>query len=456
MDLMKKVRSLCKRRGFVYQTSEIYGGVAGFYDYGPLGAEVIRNLKDLWWEEIVQKREEIYGIDGSIILHPKVWEASGHVGGFDDPLLDCKKCKKRSRADKLEGWKAKKNDQGVWEILEEGTKECPYCGGELDSEISQFNLLMETYLGSVEGDKTKAYLKGESCQNAFLNFKPILDSFSPKLPFGIAQIGKAFRNEITFGKFIFKTREFEQWDVEYYVHPDEADEMYEEWKEIRWNWFVNSVGIEEENLRWRQHTEEELIFYARDAWDIEYNYPFGWDELEGIHDRSDYDLTQHSKFSGEKLVYRDEDGEVVPYVVETSGGVDRTFLALMLDSYTEDGDRTYLSLPPRLAPYQVAVFPLLSNKDELVEKARGVFKMLQEEFSVAWDDRGNIGKRYYAQDEIGTFLTLTVDFQSLEDQTVTLRHRDTTKQIRVEVSGLINVIERAIKGEDFLSLGEVV
>ncbi len=436
-DKLNKIASLCKRRGFVYQTTEIYGGLAGFYDYGPMGAEMIRNLKNLWWQDMVHSRDNIYGIDGSIILHPKVWEASGHIEGFDDPLIECNKCHKRVRVDKLEGWRAKKNDQGEWQILEQGKLDCPFCDGELVPEIKQFNLMMKTFLGSVTGEKTTAFLKGESCQNTYLNFKPIVDSLSPKIPFGIAQIGKAFRNEITFGKFIFKLREFEQWDVEYFVEPDKADQAYDEWKKIRWNWFVNRLGFDEEKMRWRQHTEDELIFYARDAWDIEYKYPFGWDELEGLHDRSDYDLKQHSKFSGEDLQYVTPDGKkYYPYIIEASGGVDRTFLALMLDAYRQDEKRTWLSLKPEVAPYKMAVFPLLANKDKLVDKAKSVYEKLNAEFHADWDDHGNIGKRYRRQDEIGTPWCVTVDFDSLEDDSVTVRDRDTMEQERVDISNL--------------------
>jgi glycyl-tRNA synthetase len=436
-DKLKKLASLCKRRGFVYQTTEIYGGLAGFYDYGPMGAELMRNLKNLWWEDMVRQRDNVYGIDGSIILHPKVWEASGHVEGFDDPLIECEECHKRVRVDKLEGWRAAKNDQGEWEILEQGSLDCPDCDGKLIPEIKQFNLMMETYLGTVSGEKTKAYLKGESCQNTYLNFKPIVDTLSPKIPFAIAQIGKAFRNEITFGKFIFKLREFEQWDVEYFVHPDNADEAYQQWKEIRWNWYVEQLGINEENLRWRQHTKDELIFYARDAWDIEYNYPFGWDELEGLHDRSDYDLKQHSEYSGEDLRYIEPDGtKYYPFVIEASGGVDRTFLAVLLDALKEDDKRTWLSLDPKIAPYKAAVFPLLSNKEELVEKARGVYEQLKQDLMVAWDDSGNIGKRYRRQDEIATPWCVTIDFDTLEDDTVTVRDRDTMEQERININNL--------------------
>lgn len=440
-DKLNKIASLCKRRGFVYPGSEIYGGLAGFYDYGPLGAEVIRNLKDIWWYDVVQQRENIYGIYGSIILHPKVWEASGHVEGFDDPLVECKKCHKRIRVDKLEGWGARKNDQGKWEIIEQGNLDCPYCDGKLVPEVKQFNLMMETSLGSVTGEKTTAYLKGESCQNTYLNFKSIVDSFSPNIPFGIAQIGKAFRNEITFGKFIFKMREFEQWDIEYFVHPDKADEAYEEWKKIRWDWFVDRLGINEKNLRWRQHTKDELIFYARDAWDIEYKYPFGWDELEGLHDRSDYDLKQHSKFSGQDLRYTEPNGnKFYPYIIEASGGVDRSFLVVILDAYREEKvnnqTRVWLELKPEVAPYKIAVFPLLANKKKLVDKARGIYKNLSSKFNTAWDDHGNIGKRYRRQDEIGTPWCVTVDFDTLEDETVTVRDRDTMEQVRIDIAQL--------------------
>ncbi len=444
-DKLNKVASLCKRRGFVFQTSEIYGGLSGFYDYGPLGAEIIRNLKNLWWQDMVHQKDNVYGIDGSIILHPKVWQASGHVEGFDDPLIECEKCHKRVRVDKLEGWRAKKNDQGVWEIIKQGNLDCPHCDGRLIPEIKQFNLMMETYLGSVSGEKTKAYLKGESCQNTYLNFKPILDSLSPKIPFGIAQIGKAFRNEITFGKFIFKLREFEQWDVEYFVHPDQADQAYKDWKEIRWNWFVKRLGINEDKMRWRQHTKDELIFYARDAWDIEYKYPFGWDELEGLHDRSDYDLKQHSKFSGVDLHFIKPDGnKYYPYIIEASGGVDRTFLALMLDAYRQDEKRTWLALKPLVAPFKMAVFPLLANKERLVNKARKIYEKLNSEFHADWDDHGNIGKRYRRQDEIGTPWCVTIDFDTLEDDTVTVRDRDTMEQERVDISKLNSYFKRRL------------
>lgn len=442
-NAMEKVVSLCKRRGFVYPSSEIYGGLAGIYDYGPLGAELLRNIKNLWWNDMVYQREDMYGLNGAILMHPKSWEASGHVAGFTDALVDCKDCKKRIRVDKLEGWKLKKdNKTGQWEILEAGSLKCPECGGELIPKVRMFNILMETFLGVLEGEKTKAYLKGESCQNIYLDYINVVNSFSPKLPFGIAQIGKAFRNEITLGKFLFKTCEFEQYDVEYFVRPEDSKKYYKEWKNIRWDWYVKRIGLKEKNLRWRRHGEDERIFYAKDAWDIDYRYPWGWDELEGIHDRSNYDLTQQGKFSGKVLDYKDEEtGErFIPYIVECSGGVGRTFFAALLNAYREEEDkngvRVVLSLDPKLAPYKAAVFPLLANRPDLVRKARLVFDKLRPTLRVAWDDIGNIGKRYRRQDEIGTPWCVTVDYQTLKDNTVTVRDRDSMKQERIKTGKL--------------------
>lgn len=454
--LLEKIVSLCKRRGFVYPSSEIYGGVAGIYDYGPLGVELAKNIKNLWWQDMVYQRDDVYGLDGSILMHPRAWEASGHVAGFTDPLVDCQDCQKRSRPDKLDGWRMEKdNKTGEWKLLEVGSLKCPYCSGKLIPKVKYFNVLMETSLGAIEGEKMKAYLKGESCQNIYLDYINVVNSFSPKLPFGIAQIGKGFRNEITLGKFIFRTREFEQYDVEYFVKPKDSAKYYQEWKKIRWDWYVKRIRLKEKNLRWRQHSEDERIFYAKDAWDIDYKYPWGWDELEGVHDRSDYDLTQQGKFSGKTLDYLDEKtGEkLVPYIVECSGGVGRTLLAVLLDAYREekvplnsdvrrkeeqgkDVVRVALSLDPKLSPYKVAVFPLLANKPDLVKKAREIYKLLKLDFVVAWDDRGNIGKRYYAQDEIGTPWCVTVDYQTLKDETVTVRDRDTMKQERLRVDKL--------------------
>jgi len=452
MDLMEKIVSLCKRRGFVYPSSEIYGGLAGIYDYGPLGVELSRNIKELWWHDMVRQRDDVYGLDGSILMHPKAWEASGHVVGFTDPLVDCKKCKKRTRPDKLEGWRlAKDNESGQWKILKIGSLKCPECGGEIIPKVRQFNVLMETSLGVLEGEKVKAYLKGESCQNIYLDYVNVVDSFSPKIPFGIAQIGKAFRNEMTHGKFLFKTREFEQFDVEYFVRPEETGRYYKKWKKIRWNWYVKRMGIKEKNLRWRQHSEDERIFYARDAWDIDYHYPWGWDELEGLHDRSDYDLIQHGKFSGETLGYVDEKTKkhFIPNIVECSGGVGRTLFATLLDAYHEEEDkkriRVVLKLKPQLAPYKVAVFPLLANKPKLVKLAKKIYDDLKLQFNTSWDDRGNIGKRYYSQDEIGTPWCVTVDFQTLEDKQVTVRDRDTAKQERIAIDKLVEYINNELK-----------
>lgn len=444
---MQKIVSLCKRKGFVYPSSEIYGGLAGFYDYGPLGVELLNNLKRLWWKNTVHERENVYGLDGAILMHPKAWEASGHVAGFTDPLVDCKDCKSRVRPDKLEGWKLKKDNQtGNWQILEVGATKCPLCGGELIPEVRQFNILMETSLGVIEGQKTKAYLKGESCQNIYLDYKNVVESFSPKLPFGIAQIGKAFRNEITLGRFMFKTREFEQWDVEYFVQPEEADKAYKEWKEIRWNWYIKNLKLSAGNLRWRQHSNEERIFYATDAWDIDYKYPWGWDELEGLHHRGNYDLTQHEKFSGTDLkMFNEETGQkILPWIIEASGGVGRTFLALLLENYHEEEvrgrKRIYLSLPPYLAPIQVAILPLVRTDKKLTGAAQEILQALKSSFVVQYDEQGTIGRRYRRQDEIGTPFCLTVDGQTLEDKTVTVRERDSMKQIRVKIPELTSYL----------------
>jgi len=448
---MEKIVSLCKRRGFVYQSSEIYGGLAGIYDYGPLGVELKNNIKQMWWQGMVSQREDVYGLDGAILMHPKAWEASGHVAGFTDPLVDCQKCKKRFRPDKLDGWQLKKDNQtGHWEIVKVGSLKCPECGGKLLSKVRQFNVLMETSLGVIEGEKMKAYLKGESCQNIYLDYIHVVDSFSPKIPFGIGQIGKAFRNEITLGRFLFKTREFEQYDLEYFVRPKEAEKYYQEWKKIRWNWYLKRIGLKEKDLRWRQHAEDERIFYAKDAWDIEYQYPWGWDELEGVHNRSDYDLNQQSKFSGRKLDYQDEKGQVfVPHIIECSGGVGRTFFAVLASAYQEEktksGMRVVLRLKPQLAPFKAAVFPLLANKEELVKKAKEVYEDLKKNFPVAWDEIGNIGKRYRRQDEIGTPWCVTVDFQTLEDKAVTVRDRDTMKQERIAIEKLKDYFQKKLE-----------
>ncbi len=448
----QKIVSFCKRKGFVYPSSEIYGGLSGFYDFGPYGVELLRRMKDLWWKNMVWERENIFGLDGAILMHPRAWEASGHVAGFTDPLVDCRDCKSRVRPDKLPGWRLQKDNQsGEWKILTVGETTCPLCGGELIPEVRQFNILMETYLGVIEGEKQKAYLKGESCQNIYLDYKNVCESHNPTLPFGIAQIGKAFRNEITLGKFLFKTREFEQWDVEYFVRPTAADAAYQEWKEIRWQWYINKLGLARQNLRWRQHSEEERIFYATDAWDIEYHFPWGWDEIEGLHHRGDYDLKQHGQFSQTDLRLYDPQtkSKVLPYIIEASGGVGRAFYALLLEHYREEEvegrTRIYLSLPPYLAPLQVAVFPLVRTDRALVDRARQIYEELKKQFNAVYDEDGSIGRRYRRQDEVGTPFAVTVDQQTLEDGTVTLRHRDSMEQERLKVASLLSFLVEALR-----------
>ncbi len=419
---MEKIVSLCKRRGFVYPSSEIYGGFGGFWDFGPLGVEVKNNLKSLWWKNFVTNREDVFGVDSAIIMNPRIWEASGHTGpGFSDPLRECKKCHHRFRDDDL---KANK---------------CPDCSGELTEE-KKFNILVKTYIGPVEDTSTLAYLRGETAQAIFVNFKNILDSFHPKLPFGIAQIGKAFRNEITPGNFLFRSREFEQMELEYFILPEEDEKQFQYWREYCLA-FLSKLGLKKENLHFYDHPKEKLSHYSKGTTDIEYNFPFGWAELWGIARRADYDLSQHSKFTGKNLSFQTPDGqEIKTFVIEPSVGVDRLFLALMADAYFQDEKRVVLKLHAKLAPYKVAVFPLVANNDELVNKAKTLYQELKKNFNTAWDDRGNIGKRYYSQDEIGTPWCITVDYDSLKDNTVTVRDRDTTEQERVKITDLVDKI----------------
>ncbi len=449
-NLMEKVVSLCKRRGFVFPSSEIYEGYAAVYDYGPYGAELANNIKDYWWKSMVHKNENIVGLDSSIFMHPKVWEASGHVGGFSDPLSECKNCHTRSRVDHLLediGVFAdeKMTEDEINKLLTENMEKvkCPKCGQSDFSSAKSFNLLVKSNLGNFTGDweKDPTYLRGETCQGIYINFKNVLDSTRMKVPFGIAQIGKAFRNEITARQFIFRKREFEQMEMQMFVHPDKEMETYEEWREKRWQYYLD-LGLKEENLRWHEH--ENLVFYAKAAWDIEYNFPFGFKELEGVHARGDYDLTQHTKFSGKDLTYRDPktNEKFTPHVVETSVGVDRTFLAVITDAYTEekleDGtERLVMKFPKNIAPVKIAVFPLLKNKPQLVEKAKEIFDSLKGDFMCEFDDNGNVGKRYRRQDEIGTPYCVTIDFDTVEkDDTVTVRDRDTMEQVRVKVEEL--------------------
>ena len=443
---MEKIVSFAKRRGFVFPSSEIYGGFSAVYDFGPYGAELARNIREAWWTAMVRDHENIVGLDSAIFMHPKVWEASGHVGGFSDPLAECRECHFRVRVDHVleEAGVFADEKMGIEEINEkfDAIREkvsCPKCGKKNFSDAKKFNLLVQSNLGNFSGDWTKepTYLRGETCQGIYVNFKNVIDSTRMKVPFGIAQIGKAFRNEITARQFIFRKREFEQMEMQYFVRPEEASSAYEKWREKRWQYYLD-LGIRKENLRWHEH--ENLVFYAKAAWDIEYRFPFGFKELEGIHNRSDYDLTQHSKFSGVDLSYRDpQTGErYTPWIVETSVGLDRTFLAVLSDAYSEEvldgGDsRVVLKLPKRLSPVIAAVFPLMKNKPELVGKAREVFEDIRKDFACEFDDNGNVGKRYRRQDEIGTPYCVTVDFQTLDDGTVTVRDRDTMKQERLPI-----------------------
>ena len=426
-DLLQKITALCKRRGIIYPNSEIYGGIAGFYDYGPVGVEMKNNLKRYWWKYMVDKRENVVGIDGTIITHPKVWEASGHLSGFSDVVVECKKCHQRFRPEDIK-------------------EKCPNCGGTEFTDSRKYNLLFKTEVGVLEGEKMDAYLRGEACQDIYLDFKNVVDSTRQQIPFGIAQIGKAFRNEVTPNRFTFRTREFEQWDMQFFVHPTEMDKWFEYWKEERMK-FYKGLYRKHDNLRFYEHPKDKLVFYAKKAFDIEYMTPWGWAENEGIHWRGDYDLTQHGKFSGKDLSYTDlkTNEKYIPHIVETSGGVDRTFLFLLLDSYEEEklenGDtRVVLKINKDIAAYKAAVFPLVSNKEDIVSKARDIFNLLSENNKIVWDDRGNIGKRYRYQDEIGTPYCITIDYETLENDTVTVRDRDSMKQERVKIEDLNSAI----------------
>ncbi|MCA9324290.1 glycine--tRNA ligase [Candidatus Saccharibacteria bacterium] len=450
---LEDIVSLCKRRGFVYQGSEIYGGEAGLYDFGPYGVELLNNIKKSWWRRNVHLREDIVGIDSAMFKHPKVWEASGHVGGFSDPLAECKECHARIRVDKELGAIGVIADEKMSEIelnklFDENRDKikCPTCGKKNFTEVKAFNLLVRSNLGDFTGKEERpVYLPGEACQGIYLNFKNVVDTTRMKVPFGIAQIGKAFRNEISPRNFLFRTRELEQADTQYFVKPHENKEQYEKIKADRWQWYVKDLGIDETKLRWKQH--DNLVFYAKDAWDIEYNFPsLGFDEVEGIHDRTDYDLSQHTKFSGTDLTHTDPhtNEKYIPWVLETSMGMGRIFMSVVCDAYTvetmENGEsRTVLKLKPELAPVQYAVFPLLKNKPELVVKAREIYQELSKKYVCEFDDNGNIGKRYRRQDEIGTPYCIVVDFDTLEGEhagTVTVRDRDTTEQKRVKIEEL--------------------
>jgi glycyl-tRNA synthetase len=420
---MEKIVSLCKRRGFVFQSSEIYGGLASCWDYGPLGVELKRNIKNYWWKKVVQERDDMVGIDASIMMHPQVWVASGHVAGFSDPLVECKDCRQRFRSTDID------------------LSKCPNCGGVL-SEPRMFNLMFKTFMGAVEDAANIVYLRPETAQAQFVNFDNVQSTTRKKLPFGIAQVGKSFRNEITTGNFIFRTREFEQMEIEYFVKPGTDEHWFDYWVNERLNYYVG-LGIKRENLRLRQHDKEELAHYAKGCFDVDYNFPIGWSEIEGIANRGDFDLTQHSKYSGKTLDYFDEEkGErYLPYVIEPSSGVDRTLLAVLVDAYDEEimdkETRVVLHIKPEIAPVKVAILPL-SRNEKLLPLSQVVSKLLRPHFMTQYDDAQSIGRRYRRQDEIGTPYCVTIDFQSLEDNQVTIRERDSMQQVRVPVSGLLD------------------
>lgn len=439
MDLMEKIVSLCKRRGIIFPSSEIYGGVGSVYDYGYYGVLLKNNVKNLWWRENVLKRDNIVGLDSAILLHPKVWEASGHLSSFTDPLVECKKCHQRFRADQLR--------EGKYAPIKPSEKlTCPICAGELTEE-KKFNLMFKTHLGPVEETASLIYLRPETAQGIFVDFKTVLTAYSQKIPFGIAQIGKAFRNEITPGNFTFRTREFEQMEIEFFVQPGSDNDWHQYWLKERMNWYVN-FAMEKDNLRLRKHEKKELSHYSKATFDIEYKFPWGWGEMEGVANRTDYDLSQHSKYSGKELTYFDESSKssYTPFVIEPSAGADRATLAFLIDAYREDGKRVYLKFHPEIAPIKVAVFPLVANKPEIVKLAQKIYNDLNKRFVTAFDDRGNIGKRYYAQDEIGTPWCITVDYDSLTDKTVTLRDRDTTKQERIKIENLQDYFTNKLSG----------
>ncbi len=475
--LMDKITSLAKRRGFIYPGSELYGGVANTYDYGPVGTELLRNIRNLWWEEFVHQRDDMVGLETSVISHRRIWEASGHVASFADAQIDCKNCKHRMRADHLiedfieeQKVKGEKQKEKVHEILKqvqddgtflnawrtgkvEGLSDakltefikafqipCPNCHKHDWTEVRKFNQLFPVNLGIVAGDESLAYLRGETAQGMFVAFKNIIDSTRVRLPFGVAQNGKSFRNEITPGNSVFRTLVFEQCEIEYFFDPEKNDynELFELWKKAMEQFVLNSLGIKKEHIRWRTHTDAERSFYSKRTEDLEYEFPFGTKELWGLAYRTDYDLSQHQKFSGKDLSITDPHSgkKILPHVIEPAVGVDRLFLMVLCDAYAEEEKRIVLKINPKIAPYKVAVFPLLANKEELVKKAHEIYTDLKKEFTTTFDDRGNIGKRYLYQDEIGTPWCVTVDFETLEDKAVTVRDRDSAKQERVKISEL--------------------
>jgi len=427
---MEELVSLCRRRGFIFQSSLIYGGINSCWDYGPLGVELKNNIKRFWWKSMTQDRDDIEGLDASIIMHPRVWEASGHVAGFHDPLVDCKQCKHRFRADEV------------------NSPACPDCGGEL-TEPRQFNLMFKTFVGPVEEEAALVYLRPETAQGIYVNFLNVLGPSRQKIPFGIAQIGKAFRNEITPGNFVFRMREFEQMEMQYFVRPGTDEQWFDYWKEQRMQWYLN-LGIRKEKLRIHEHTHKELAHYARKALDIEYEFPFGWKELEGVHNRTDFDLSRHQEYSSKDLTYFDQElnQHYVPYIIETSAGVDRTLLTCLIDAYEVENpgkkeERTVLRLSPKIAPIKAAILPLV-NRDGMPDVAKKIADELRPHLKIFYDDGGSIGRRYRRQDEAGTPFGITVDSQTLQDETVTLRERDSMSQIRVKISELKDALLKRI------------
>ena len=437
---MSKIVSLCKRRGFIFPSSEIYGGFGSGYDFGPLGVEMKNNIKKAWWDEMTKFHENIMGLDAAILMSPKVWQASGHLSaGFADELVECKGCHKRFRANEIKG------------------KKCPECNGEL-MEPRKFNLMMKTFVGPVEDEAAVTYLRAETCQGIYMNFENVLNSMRLKIPFGVAQIGKAFRNEITPKDFIYRIREFEQMEMQWFCHPKDAEKYFDYWLNERINWYLK-LGIKKENLRIREIPEKERAHYAKRQIDIEYKFPFGWHEIEGIHNRGDWDLSNHSKYSGQDLRYYDEETKekYFPHIVETSVGVERSLFAFLCDAYQEiAGGRTkttkatkeveiLLKLDKKIAPIKIAVLPLVRNKPELVKKAKEVYQLLKPHFVCQYDELGSIGRRYRRQDEIATIFCLTVDFESLKQDDLTIRDRDTMKQERVKIENLVKVLEKKLK-----------
>ncbi len=498
LDSMDEIASFCKRRGFIYPNSDIYGGLAGFWVYGHLGVELKRNIQASWWRRYVTMREDVVGIDGSIITHPRVWEASGHVESFSDPLLDCVKCKVRIRGDHLIEDELKRSADGmsldeIGKLVKKHKLKCPKCGGAL-TDPKKYNLMFRTHVGAIEDDTSLAYLRPETAQVIFTNFRLVQDAARLKLPFGIAQSGKAYRNEIAPRNFTYRAREFEQMEMEYFVHPDKINEcpFIDEvldlkinmlttkdqkgvgkgkhkkmtikqalskkiiptkwlayWLGITYKWFIEDLGVRPENLRLRQHLDDELAHYAKGCFDVEYNFPFGWKEIHGQADRTQFDLTQHAKFSGTKMEVFDEATQkrVMPYVAaEPSQGLDRALLAVLVDAHVKEKDRTILKLKPKLAPIQVAIMPLM-KKDGMDKKAYKIHKELQEDFRTFYDVSGSIGRRYARQDEVGTPFCVTVDYDTKKDKTVTLRERDSTDQVRLPINQLGVTLQKLLKGK---------